>query len=459
MKPMQISPCLVLCSLLLHAAAALADNIEIIDQPLPNGDFSAGLAEWLVQSSPDPATPAGTVQVINGAARLSKGAAYVTTLSQGFSAPEGLIALRLRLAELPQFSAGGSFIPEAFDVHISGSDGFARVASIRPGATASANAAALPAGFNVAPGVTLNGTALRIPLAWVQPGEALTVAFSLLGASADTLATVAIDDVVLEIEQKAAPPDPPGPDRVDDCELFRDGFEDEPSRGSIPRCPIGQVGDTGITDCAGTGGPDCPVTDFPGQDAEHGRDLAALAGILQKLGGGEAGFDYTKLDANGEPLPQSATAWSCVLDNFSGLVWEVKLDAVQDPRHHQHSYSWFQPDAVLDGGAPGVIDGGSCQGSTCDIQGLVETVNSTGLCGSTQWRVPTRAELLTLINAGVSNPALSAAFFPLGAGSYWSITPMAADSSQAWAVDYVDGQLQAVDKSTGLRVRLVREVR
>ena len=405
------------------------------------------------RGSPDPASPPGSITIVNGAARLAKGGAFVTELSQVFEAPEGLQALRLTLAELPQFGSSGSFIPEAFDVHVTGANGFSRVASFRAGASATANATAVPAGFNLAPGVTLSGTRLRVPLTGIAGGERLQFSASLVGASVDMLASVAIDDVVLEVQIKR-PPDPPGPERVDACELFRDSFEAERGLGSVPRCPLGQVGDTGITECAG----DCPVTGLPGQDAEYGRDALAQAGLLERFGGGPAGFDYTKLDVNGDALPQSATSWSCVLDNYTGLVWEVKVDDPADPRDWAHTYTWYQPDSTIDGGLPGQEDGGSCTGSACDTAGLVTVLNDVMLCGATGWRMPTREELLGLVHAGRRDPALAIELFPLGAGVYWSGTPMAADAASAWHLDFSDGRIGVSLKTIPLKLRLVREV-
>ena len=148
-----------------------ADNIEIIDQPLPNGDFSSGLSEWTVGVSPDSAVPAGSVTVVNGAARLAKGGAFLAELSQGFEAPEGLRALRLTLAELPQFGSTGGFIPEAFDIHLIGASGFSRVASFRPGVSSAANATALPPGFNLGDGVTMDGQNPSNRARWRRPGR------------------------------------------------------------------------------------------------------------------------------------------------------------------------------------------------------------------------------------------------------------------------------------------------
>ena len=429
---------------------AFAADLEIIDQPLPNGDFSQGLAEWTVEVSPDSASPPGSITIVNGAARLAKGGAFVTELSQGFEAPEGLQALRLSLTELPQFGSSGSFIPEAFDVHVTGANGFSRVASFRAGASAAANSTAVPAGFNLADGVTLSGSSLRIPLPGVAEGEWLEFSATLVGASADTAATVSIDDVVLEVLGKVLP------DRLDGCGIFRDRFEISQGVAGIARCAQGQLNDTGITACSGG---ECPAPGLPGQDAEFGRDALDLLGQLNKLGTGPGGFDYSKLDFDGEALPETASEWACVRDNYAGLVWEVKVDDPSDPRHHTHTFSWFQPDGQTNGGQAGLADGGSCTGSPCDLQGLVEAVNELRLCGATDWRVPTRAELISLVNAGQLSPSISTGFFPLTEGIYWTTTPVAADPAAAWRVDFAAGDVGMNDKTSALNVRLVREVK
>ena len=437
----------------LMATTALAEgDLEIVDELLPNGDFADGLSEWTVAVSPDAAKPPGAITIVNGAARLAKGGAFITELSQSFEAPEGLQALRFRLAELPQFGSTGGFIPEAFDVQLIGANGFSRTASFRPGASAAANATAVPSGFNLADGVTLDGSSLRIAMDDVAPGESLQFAVTLVGASTDTLANAAIDDVVLEVETKLIP------DRRDGCGIFRDRFQISHGVAGIARCAQGQLNDTGIEQCLSNDG-GCFGSSPTGEDAEFGRDRLAADGLLNKLGTGPAGFDYTKLDAAGDPLPATATEWSCVRDNYAGLIWEVKVDDPTDPRHYENTYTWYQPEAGDNGGEAGLSDGGSCTGSACDLQGLLSAVNETRLCGATDWRVPTRSELESLVNAGQTSPALSTAFFPQPAGAFWSRTPVAADPAAAWRLDFAAGDVGMDDKTTGLSVRLVREVK
>jgi len=184
-----------------------------------------------------------------------------------------------------------------------------------------------------------------------------------------------------------------------------------------------------------------------------------LIGQLNKLGTGEAGFDWTKLDPDGDPLPPSALAWACVRDNYTGLVWEAKVDDPIDPGHFGHTYSWFNPDNASNGGQTGLADGGSCQGSACDVDAYVTAFNELRMCGVTDWRLPTRQELSSIVHAGRTTPTLDPNFFPLGAGLYWTITPAAADPASAWVVDFNNGSIRTELKTTAGRIRLVREVR
>ncbi|MEM9181857.1 MAG: DUF1566 domain-containing protein [Pseudomonadota bacterium] len=438
----------------LVAPSAHAGDLQVVDVSLPNGDFSGGLNEWTVQVSPQSQSPAGTVEVVNGAARIAKGAAFSSGLARSFAAPDGLVALRLRLATLPQFGSSGAFIPEAFDLQLTGDSGFSRVATFSPVGSSAVNATAVPSGLNFGQGISLNGDVLRIPIPDALAGEILSFTATLVGASSDTVATVTIDDLVLEVEQLITPPIlNPG-----DCLVFSDGYDIRTDVGltRLANCAIGQVGDTGVTGCAGGDG-SCPAPGLPGQDAEAGRDALATQGLLAKVGQGPEGFDYTKLDETGVDLPDDAASWSCVRDNFTGLVWEVKVDDPANPSHYEHTYSWYEPDMSLDGGQSGVLDGGNCAVGSCDTAGLVTTLNDAAFCGSRGWRMPTREELLGLVHAGRNDPALATELFPLGQGNYWSRTPNSGDAASAWRLDFTDGRRETSAKLTPLRVRLVRE--
>lgn len=219
------------------------------------------------------------------------------------------------------------------------------------------------------------------------------------------------------------------------------------------------LNDTGISRCGGPFSNDlgCPVADYPNQDAEQGRDAQAAAGTLVKTGGGDAGFDYTKLDANGNALPASAGAWNCVRDNVTGLVWEIKTD---DGGLHDknNTYTWYQPDDSKNGGFAGHQNGGSCSGSSCDTNSYVNAVNAQGWCGAGDWRMPSRMELVGLIHNGrYPAPAIDSDYFPDEDGSgVWSGSPSALSLDYAWDVTFYFGSTSNTYKYYGYHVRLVR---
>lgn len=217
----------------------------------------------------------------------------------------------------------------------------------------------------------------------------------------------------------------------------------------------GKLNDTGITWCANdtTNNLTCPVASHPGQDGDHGRDALARDGQLQKVGGGAAGFDFTKLDANGNALLASATQWDCVRDNHTGLIWEVKTTS--GLRSMNHRYTWYDPNSS--DGNPGTANGGNCTGSACDTTGFVQAVNAQGLCGASDWRMPTRRELQGIVDYGRFNPAIDTGYFPNTPSSYfWSASPVAGTSDYAWYVYFGDGYAYAYSRSYSFHVRLVR---
>ncbi|AHK79076.1 hypothetical protein M911_07785 [Ectothiorhodospira haloalkaliphila] len=223
------------------------------------------------------------------------------------------------------------------------------------------------------------------------------------------------------------------------------------------------LNDTGIDWCADgdTNFLDCPVAGYPGQDGEFGRDAAARAGTLEKVGAGDAGFDYTKISNDGAELPASAELgngpndWACTRDNVTGLIWEVKTSD-GGLRDRINTYTWYQPDGPNKGN-PGVEDGGSCVGSACDTHSFAQAVNAQGLCGATDWRLPTRDELRSIAHQGRTDPAIDEAYFPNTRSSdFWSASPYAVDSDRAWRVRFHYGNGTWGYKSTLNRVRLVR---
>lgn len=201
--------------------------------------------------------------------------------------------------------------------------------------------------------------------------------------------------------------------------------------------------------------------------------LAAPAAVAQDGDGGLVGriagdgdvFDFTKLDAEGRPLANqdaiyTITAWSCVRDDATGLMWEVKTTD-GGLRDQGHTYTWYHPDPERNAGTPGTEDGGSCGGgAACDTQGYVEAVNGRGLCGHGDWRMPTRAELRTIVDYEASFPAIDTAIFPnTVATSFWTAEANETYPGFAWHTDFKFGLASYYFSKSGPKaVRLVRSL-
>ena len=207
--------------------------------------------------------------------------------------------------------------------------------------------------------------------------------------------------------------------------------------------------------------------DFPGQDGQRGADIIEQNGLIEKAGRGKAGFDFTRLNANGDEQDTSADAWSCVRDNVTGLVWEVKTDdgAFQDK---DYTYSWYSDE--VNGGFVGDQAGANatCLLTNCNTSAYVQAVNAQGLCGFYDWRLPTHHELFSLMHLGITDDvAIDEDYFPnTGVIStdplwYWTSVPSADgvnsdDARNAWALDFDSGVDNFLNKSSAARVRLVR---
>ena len=227
----------------------------------------------------------------------------------------------------------------------------------------------------------------------------------------------------------------------------------------LPNLTIAALNDTGITQCANLtqNNLTCPQAGFPSQDAEIGRDAQQQAGTLGKIGGGSAGFDFTKLDANGNPLPAAATSWDCVRDNVTGLVWEIKTTD-SGLRDKDWTYTWCNTNSATNGGNAGTCDTGSGVGSDkcydparCDTEKYVADVNALRptLCGYTDWRMPSHNELRSIVDYSRHSPAIDATYFLQPAPhEYWSASPgVQGGSGNAWLVGFDNGADDGPSKS------------
>ncbi|MBO0613931.1 Lcl C-terminal domain-containing protein [Thiothrix fructosivorans] len=149
--------------------------------------------------------------------------------------------------------------------------------------------------------------------------------------------------------------------------------------------------------------------------AEQAQDatLESAAQVSAEIQLAESSKRYSKLDSAGNILPASATSWACVQENATGKVWESKTNdnglRDRDWRYrHMHNSAGYA--STRD--STGAI---LCQSlGNCDAYSYVNAVNNTGVCGRSQWRLPTMEELLSLvqINDNGQRPNIDLKFFP-----------------------------------------------
>lgn len=237
----------------------------------------------------------------------------------------------------------------------------------------------------------------------------------------------------------------------------------------------GRLNDTGQTSCydAANAVATCNTATTgnagtrPHQDGRYGRDAAQAAGQLPtKTGAGAAAFDFTKIANNGTPLAAGATLgtnptdWACTRDNVTGLVWEVKTTS--GLRSSAHTYTWYS--ASNNGGNAGSVGSNTCGGTLsgysnqCNTANYVAAVNAAGLCGATDWRLPTRRELLGIVHNGLTTgPMVDATYLPNTQSDwYWTSDTYTLGPAGAWIVFFYGGGTGAVNKTASFFVRLVR---
>lgn len=231
----------------------------------------------------------------------------------------------------------------------------------------------------------------------------------------------------------------------------------------------GILNDTGVTACSdgANNGLLCPVSDYPRQDAEYGRDYWYAMGYITKEGSGNAGFDLTKMDAQGNNIAVTSSSWSCVRDNVTGLLWEAKQIAGTGDLHDAtNKYTWYDTSSTTNAGEEGETNAEgdeNCPGyesgrssSYCNTKNQIKKVNAEAYCGITTWRLPTIKELQSIADYSKSSPSIDTDFFKHTSNvDYWSGTSNSVAPSNAFTINFFNASQRSNTKSKAYSLRLV----
>ena len=105
-------------------------------------------------------------------------------------------------------------------------------------------------------------------------------------------------------------------------------------------------------------------------------------------------------------------------------------------------------------------------GKTCSGQAAIyswaaglKAAASQNFAGYSDWRLPNKNELESIVEGRCISPAINAKVFPdTPAVYFWSASPYAGQSHGAWSVDFGYGTVNASVKTGKINVRLVRDV-
>lgn len=212
--------------------------------------------------------------------------------------------------------------------------------------------------------------------------------------------------------------------------------------------PSGRLNDTGQTLCHDGGGMvACTEANsgsgaaLPGQDGRYGRDAAYNGALLNKTGGGAAGFDFTKICQSGQaaghgtcaadPGVGDADPWACTRDNVTNLVWAIETMADAD---------WA---TAMTNHPP--------------------TLNAAVRCGyGSGWRLPTRRELISILRLANTDSwtqtAVDDAYFPNTASNmHWSTNTYVSDTDRVWCVRLNSGGMLQMPKNVSYPSRMVHD--
>ncbi len=103
----------------------------------------------------------------------------------------------------------------------------------------------------------------------------------------------------------------------------------------------------------------------------------------------------------------------------------------------------------------------SCTGNASKLKWLdaLNQAQRLNFAGFSDWRLPNKNELNTIVELSCHMPAVNIKVFPLtGSVNFWTSSPYDDAESHLWAINFSNGNIFAIEASQAIAVRLVRDL-
>ena len=104
-------------------------------------------------------------------------------------------------------------------------------------------------------------------------------------------------------------------------------------------------------------------------------------------------------------------------------------------------------------------DGKGCSGDAASLtwEAALQDAAKQVFAGQSDWRLPSKNELETILEENCHSPAINERVFPATPPAYyWTSSPYTGLATGAWSIDFGYGSVNASVKTGSLNVRLVR---
>lgn len=170
----------------------------------------------------------------------------------------------------------------------------------------------------------------------------------------------------------------------------------------------------------------------------------ALIGALA-LAGSELWAACSAGTSNGSIVESTPDTASRFQDNGDGSITDLRTRLVW--KRCAEGQTWESATATCSGAA-----------TTHSWTESLALAKSTSFAGRSDWRLPNRKELESIVEFCGHSPAINLVLFPATPSErFWSSSTYLPDAARAWEVYFFDGYVGASHKMISVHLRLVRD--